>query len=88
VNEAERRVKYSILEDREMVWRWKITLPIKLAQFGVLPVIFAVSLLSFPQLIAQFLASREISEGLTIYANRMLNYLQIHILKTLEYLSL
>ena len=33
-------------------------LPVKIAQFGVMPVIFAVSLISFPQMVAQFLVGR------------------------------
>jgi preprotein translocase subunit SecY len=75
VNEAERRVRILYSRRSRNGMAMENFLPIKLAQFGVLPVIFAVSLLSFPQLIAQFLASREISEGITLFANKMLELL-------------
>lgn len=39
-------------------------IPIKINQSGVMPVIFAMSFLSFPQLIAQFLSGGNIPEGI------------------------
>ncbi len=41
-------------------------LPLRLTQAGVVPVIFAVSLLSFPQLLAQLLATSSSSFGLLV----------------------
>ena len=75
VNEAERRIKTLYSRRSRNGMAMENYLPIKLAQFGVLPVIFAVSLLSFPQLIAQFLATRDISDQVTAYANKMLELL-------------
>jgi preprotein translocase subunit SecY len=75
VNEAERRIKTLYSRRSRNGMAMENYLPIKLAQFGVLPVIFAVSLLSFPQLIAQFLVARDISENVTNFANRMLELL-------------
>jgi len=75
VNEAERRIKTLYSRRSRNGMAMENYLPIKLAQFGVLPVIFAVSLLSFPQLIAQFLVARDISENVTSFANRMLELL-------------
>jgi preprotein translocase subunit SecY len=75
VNEAERRVKTLYSKRARNGMAMENYLPIKLAQFGVLPVIFAMSLLSFPQLIAQFLATRDISDKVTLYANKVLELL-------------
>ena len=75
VNEAERRVKTLYSRRSRNGTAMENYLPIKLAQFGVLPVIFAMSLFSFPQLIAQFFATRDISDTITLYANRMLELL-------------
>ncbi len=75
VNEAERRIKTLYSRRSRNGTAMENYLPIKLAQFGVLPVIFAMSLLSFPQLIAQFLATRDISENVTNFANSMIEVL-------------
>ncbi|MCD4811163.1 preprotein translocase subunit SecY [bacterium] len=40
-------------------------IPIKLTQTGVMPVIFAISILSFPQMVAQFLLSKDYSDKIT-----------------------
>ena len=47
-------------------------IPIKLTQSGVMPVIFAMSLFSFPQLIGKFLVSKDYSENITIWGNKIL----------------
>lgn len=47
-------------------------IPIKLTQSGVMPVIFAMSLFSFPQLIGKFLVSKDYSEDITMWGNRVL----------------
>lgn len=75
INEAERRIKvlYSRRVRNGMVL--ENFLPVKLAQFGVMPVIFAVSFFSFPQLIAQFLVSRNISEQVTSVSQTILTWL-------------
>lgn len=50
-------------------------IPIKLTQSGVMPVIFAMSLLSFPQLIGKFLVSKNYSTNVTYWANKVLEWL-------------
>ena len=50
-------------------------IPIKLTQTGVMPVIFAISLLSFPQLIGQFLISKNYSDKVTNIAQTVINFL-------------
>ena len=50
-------------------------IPIKLTQSGVMPVIFAMSLLSFPQLIAKFLVSKNYSESVTYWSNKVIEWL-------------
>jgi preprotein translocase subunit SecY len=50
-------------------------IPIKLTQTGVMPVIFAVSILSFPQLIGQFLISKNYSEQITQFSEEMVELL-------------
>jgi len=47
-------------------------IPIKLTQSGVMPVIFAMSLFSFPQLIGKFLVSKDYSENITMWGNKIL----------------
>ncbi len=60
VNQGERRIKVLYSRRGKNGASMENYLPIKLIQFGVLPVIFAMSLVSFPQLIAQFFVAREI----------------------------
>jgi preprotein translocase subunit SecY len=50
-------------------------IPIKLTQTGVMPVIFAISILSFPQLVAQFLISRDYGEQITNISQQVINLL-------------
>ena len=75
VNQAERRIKVLYSRRARAGMSMENFLPIKLIQFGVLPVIFAMSLISFPQLIAQFFVARDFSDRITLYANRMLELL-------------
>ncbi|KUK76998.1 MAG: preprotein translocase subunit SecY [candidate division WS6 bacterium 34_10] len=56
-------------------------IPIKLTQTGVMPVIFAISILSFPQLIAQFLISKEYSEQITNISQSVLDFLSNDVYK-------
>ncbi len=64
-----RRVRGSVLPDS--------FLPLKIAQFGVMPVIFAISLISFPQMMAQFIVSKN------IMGSHVVNFAS----KTIEFLS-
>ncbi|MCD4756329.1 preprotein translocase subunit SecY [bacterium] len=45
-------------------------IPIKLTQTGVMPVIFAISMLSFPQMVAQFLLSKDYGDKITNIAQQ------------------
>lgn len=45
-------------------------IPIKLTQTGVMPVIFAISILSFPQMVAQFLLSKDYGDKTTELAQQ------------------
>ena len=47
-------------------------LPVKLNQAGVIPIIFALSILMFPQMIAQFLAN-----STNIYVIKLVNFLNL-----------
>jgi preprotein translocase subunit SecY len=50
-------------------------IPLKLTQSGVMPVIFAMSLLSFPQLVAKFLVSKKYSDSVTYWSEKVLEWL-------------
>ena len=50
-------------------------IPIKLTQSGVMPVIFATTVLSFPQLIAQFLISRNYSDQVSSISTKAIEIL-------------
>jgi len=58
-------------------------IPIKLTQTGVMPVIFAISILSFPQLVAQFLLSKEYSEKITNISQWTLDFLSNDLYKNI-----
>lgn len=62
ITEAQRKVKVQYSRRVRMGGAMDSYIPIKLVQFGVMPVIFAVSLLSFPQLIGKFILSRDMSD--------------------------
>ncbi len=49
-------------------------IPIKLTQSGVMPVIFAMAFLSFPQLVGKFLVSKNYNEGLTNVAEKVFGF--------------
>ena len=74
VTQAEKRVKVMYSRRVRQYGNQDNHIPIKLTQFGVLPVIFAVSLISFPQLMAQFIISRDFNSGLTEMANTVIQY--------------
>lgn len=62
ISEAERRVKVQYSRRVRNGGAMDSYIPIKVTQFGVMPVIFAVSLLSFPQLVGKFILSRDYSD--------------------------
>ncbi len=69
ISEAERRIKVSYSRRVREGGAMDSHIPLKLTQSGVMPVIFAISLLSFPQLLAQFMLSRNISESINWWSN-------------------
>ncbi|MCA9374917.1 preprotein translocase subunit SecY [Candidatus Dojkabacteria bacterium] len=75
ISEGERRVKVTYSRRVHSAGAQDNYVPIKVTQFGVLPVIFAVSLLSFPQFIAQFLATRDINSQVTNISNQIITFL-------------
>lgn len=74
VTEAERKITVMYSRRVRTTGTQENTIPMKLAQFGVMPVIFAISLLSFPQLIAQFLVSRDINEDVTRISQTVIDF--------------
>lgn len=70
VTEAQRRVKVQYSRRVRTGGAMDSYIPIKLVQFGVMPVIFAVSLLSFPQLIGKFILSRDMGDGIIDFTTK------------------
>ena len=75
VSEAERRIRVQYSRRVRMGGAMDSYIPIKLTQFGVMPVIFAVSLLSFPQLIGKFILTRDVSDTVIKITNDVMNFL-------------
>ena len=75
VSEAERRIRVQYSRRVRMGGAMDSYIPIKLTQFGVMPVIFAVSLLSFPQLIGRFILTRDVSDTVIKITNNVINFL-------------
>ncbi len=75
ISEAERRVKVQYSRRVRMGGAMDSYIPVKLTQFGVMPVIFAVSLLSFPQLIGKFILSKDVSDKLVDITTKVMNFL-------------
>lgn len=75
ITQAERRITTQYSRRVRMGGAQDSYIPIKLTQTGVMPVIFAVSILSFPQLVAQFLISREYSEQVTNISQTIIDLL-------------
>lgn len=48
-------------------------IPIKLTQSGVMPVIFAMAFISFPEMIGKFVISKNFNEGLTTWTQNFMN---------------
>lgn len=70
VNEAQRRIPVTYAGRGIRAKSDQSHLPIRINQAGMIPIIFAVSLVSFPQILAQFL-QRAKSEWLRIGAEKM-----------------
>ncbi len=75
ISEAERRVKVQYSRRVRSGGSLESFIPLKLTQSGVMPVIFAISLLSFPQLIGQFLISRNLNDQVTTLATNLVTAL-------------
>jgi len=70
VNEAQRRIPITYAGRGVRAKSDQSHLPIRINQAGMIPIIFAVSLVSFPQILAQFL-QRASSEWLRVGAEKM-----------------
>ncbi len=75
ITQAERRVPIQYSRRVREGGAMESYIPIKLTQSGVMPVIFAMSLLSFPQLIAKFLISKNYSANVTLWATKVQEWL-------------
>ncbi|MEA3357444.1 MAG: preprotein translocase subunit SecY [Patescibacteria group bacterium] len=76
VNQAERRIPIQYARRvRSIGAAAESHIPLKLNQSGVMPVIFAMSLLSFPQLIAQFLTGDAVHENIKWVSEWVINQL-------------
>lgn len=76
ITQAERRIKIQYSRRVREGGALENYLPIKLTQSGVMPVIFAMSLLSFPQLIGKFLLSRDLNPTITSITETIMNLLE------------
>lgn len=75
ITQAERRIPIQYSRRVREGGAMDSYIPIKLTQSGVMPVIFAMSLLSFPQLIAKFLISKNYSDIVTAWATKIQDWL-------------
>ncbi len=75
VNEAQRRIPVTYAGRGVRAKSDQSHLPIRINQAGMIPIIFAVSLVSFPQILAQFL-QRAKSEWLRVAAEKMTTLFQ------------
>lgn len=75
VTTVERRVKVQYSRRVRTGGALESFIPIKLTQSGVMPVIFAMAFLSFPQLIGKFLISKNFNQGLTNFSQKMIDIL-------------
>jgi len=75
VTQAERRVKIQYSRRVRAGGAMESYIPIKPTQSGVMPVIFAMAFISFPQLIGKFLVSKNYNQGLTDFTQRILDWL-------------
>ncbi len=75
VTQAERRVKIQYSRRVRAGGAMESYIPIKPTQSGVMPVIFAMAFISFPQLIGKFLVSKNYNQGLTDFTQKILDWL-------------
>ena len=75
VSEAQRKIRVQYSRRVRTGGAMDSYIPIKPTQFGVMPVIFAISLLSFPQLIGKFILSRDLSEGIIDFTTKAMTLL-------------
>ncbi len=75
ISEAQRKIKVQYSRRVRTGGAMDSYIPVKLTQFGVMPVIFAVSLLSFPQLIGKFILSRDVSDTILNITTKVMNFL-------------
>jgi len=75
VTQAERRVKVQYSRRVRTGGAMESYIPIKPTQSGVMPVIFAMAFISFPQLIGKFLVSKNYNQGLTDFMQKILDWL-------------
>ena len=75
ITEAQRKIKVQYSRRVRMGGAMDSYIPVKLVQFGVMPVIFAVSLLSFPQLIGKFILSRDMSDTIIEITTKVMAFL-------------
>lgn len=72
ITQTERQIKIQYSRRVRTGGALESYLPVKLTQSGVMPVIFAMSFLSFPQLIGKFIVSREFNPTLTSITERIM----------------
>ena len=75
ISQAERRITTQYSRRVRVGGAKDSYIPIKLTQTGVMPVIFAISILSFPQLVGQFFLSKDYSEQITNFSQKMIDFL-------------
>lgn len=73
VVEAERKVKVLYSRRVRQGTAQESFIPLKLTQFGVMPVIFASALVAFPQLIAQFLLNADVDSKIKAYSQQVVD---------------
>lgn len=76
ITQTERRVKIQYSRRVRTGGAMESYLPIKLTQSGVMPVIFAMSFLSFPQLIGKFLLSKDFNATVTNITEKVMELLE------------
>ncbi|MCK9417363.1 MAG: preprotein translocase subunit SecY [Candidatus Dojkabacteria bacterium] len=81
ITQAERRITTQYSRRVRVGGAKDSYIPIKLTQTGVMPVIFAISILSFPQLVAQFLISKNYSDKVTQISQKTLELLSDNVFK-------
>jgi preprotein translocase subunit SecY len=77
ITESEKRIKVQYSRRvRTTGQAYDSFIPLKLTQFGVMPVIFAMSLFTFPILISQFLIGRNINPDVNYWSQQVQIFLQ------------